>query len=23
MVVAHFFSYVALAITAYWLGQSD
>jgi hypothetical protein len=23
MVVAHFFSYVALAVTAYWLGQSD
>jgi hypothetical protein len=23
MAVAHFFSYVALALTAYWLGQSD
>ena len=23
MVVAHFFSYVALAVTAYWLGQAD
>lgn len=23
MVAAHFFSYVALAITAYWYGQSD
>jgi hypothetical protein len=23
MVAAHFFSYVALAVTAYWYGQSD
>jgi len=23
MVVAHFFSYIALAVTAYWFGQSD
>jgi len=23
MVVAHFFSYIALAVTAYWCGQSD
>ncbi len=23
MVVAHFFSYIALAVTAYWYGQTD